>query len=424
MACKAALELWNDLPADLAESIARCLPCPFDRFCMSRVCSTWRRGVRHLQKQPIPPPTPLPWFLLPYRRVCDHPRRGTRYGRFFCVLCNRIHRVRVPLNTGGARFFGAYQGGWIFIAYGQNRRHVLIYLPVLHTQGRPGNRLPDVVSWNGNPERRMFILAATLSAPPVPSKNCVAAAIIMTIPVEFPKLITIWRMGSLRPTFCRTTPMDVEDVIYHNDAFYFINRDLNLLECKPNFQEEAPLEQLEVRTKELRFLPMMIIGDGADVRARYLVESRGELLMVVRLSLDQKETSSFSVFRIMRPHPAHADYCWDELPELGGRMIFVEHGCSISYEVADFHGSQEGVYFHDECFYDDEVRMIYDNRGRDREYPCSDNGRCSELPDDVQCLYRAFELTEKRLVFDGVVHTTFMEGYWKQGKDKEAMDNY
>ncbi|OEL25210.1 Pentatricopeptide repeat-containing protein [Dichanthelium oligosanthes] len=41
---------------------------------------------------------------------------------------------------------------------------------------------------------------------------------------------------------------------------------------------------------------------------------------------------------------------------------------------------------------------------------------------------RAFELfnelTERCLVYDGVVHTTFMEGYWKQGKDKEAMDKY
>ncbi|OEL33901.1 hypothetical protein BAE44_0005078 [Dichanthelium oligosanthes] len=34
------------------------------------------------------------------------------------------------------------------------------------------------------------------------------------------------------------------------------------------------------------------------------------------------------------------------------------------------------------------------------------------------------ELTEKCLVFDGVIHTTFMEGHWKLGKGKEAIDNY
>ncbi|CAL4963231.1 unnamed protein product [Urochloa decumbens] len=45
--------------------------------------------------------------------------------------------------------------------------------------------------------------------------------------------------------------------------------------------------------------------------------------------------------------------------------------------------------------------------------------------DDWDKAFELFnELTEKCVVYDGVVHTTFMEAYWKQGKDKEAMDNY
>jgi hypothetical protein len=72
-------------------------------------------------------------------------------------------------------------------------------------------------------------------------------------------------------------------------------------------------------------------SDEQFVRARYLVVSRGELLMVVRLAAHHHvPTSSFKVFRMIIIEPddngEDADEytrTWIELGELCGRMLFV-----------------------------------------------------------------------------------------------------
>jgi hypothetical protein len=57
-------------------------------------------------------------------------------------------------------------------------------------------------------------------------------------------------------------------------------------------------------------------------------------------------------------------------------MLFVGHGCSRSYEVDQYPGFKDGIYFLDDGdFYD--AAVIFGN-GNVRQYPCSDNGRWSE----------------------------------------------
>ncbi|OEL38562.1 hypothetical protein BAE44_0000418 [Dichanthelium oligosanthes] len=140
-----------------------------------------------------------------------------------------------------------------------------------------------------------------------------------------------------------------EDVIYHNGAFHFLNREENLYVCTV----KAPLEEPQVRVVVRQFHPVIPGYEPWRVEDRYLVESRGELLMVVRKKSLQEPTrsSSFRVFQMTAPDADHADeYSWDELPTLDGRMLFVGHGHSRSYEVADFPELQDAVYFHDEAF--------------------------------------------------------------------------
>jgi hypothetical protein len=124
------------------------------------------------------------------------------------------------------------------------------------------------------------------------------------------------------------------------------------------------------------------------VRARYLVVSRGELLMVVRFAPDPElPTSAFKVFNAVGPHLPEEDgnsslvwyrYSWSELDSLGGRMLFVGRGCSRSYETADYPGSKDGIYFVDDrSFYDEQIMF----RGVDeRQYPCSDTGKWTQGP--------------------------------------------
>ncbi|XP_004967111.1 uncharacterized protein LOC101775814 [Setaria italica] len=294
----------------------------------SRACRTWLRGVlTH------PCPLQLPWLLLPYQNAAALPPYATRRASFFCVLCNHAHRVAVPHYTEGARFFGAYPGGWLFLAYGQSCGHGLINLRTHESLYLPDDIIigaGDGLAW----QHPMFIRTATLlprrprsrDASPPPSSRYLASA------------------------SC-TFELDAEDVTYHNGAFHFLTRLGNLLLCTPEFQNESPLGRLQVRG-EFREMLGRVLNAGA----RYLVECRGELLKFLRVQPHQEVTWSFRVFRMTQEQVPdadgidadHARYGWTELPALDGRMLFVGRGCSRSFVAAHFPGSQEGVYFLDD----------------------------------------------------------------------------
>ncbi|RCV16473.1 hypothetical protein SETIT_3G141100v2 [Setaria italica] len=370
----AARRSWADLPADLVAEIARRVPCLTDRVRAARACRTWLEGAL---KDPCP--LKIPWLLLPADAL---PPDAIRRASFFCVLCNRAHRVAVPNDMGGARFFGAYPGGWLFLAYGQSCRHGLINLRTHESLYLPDNAVTfDESASNRN--HPMLIRAATLSAPPAPLEGCVAAAIVTDLTPDYffdPVHITLWRMGSrLGSTMFQ---FDAEDVIYHNGAFHFLSQHGDLLICRPEFQDEAPLERLQVRRE---YHPMVGVGFVLNAGACYLVECRGELLMVMRVQPHQDVTSQFKVYRMTQDQAQDADqafYRWTELPALDGRMLFIGRGCSRSFEAAHFPGSQEGIYFFDDGnFYSAPIICVGD---KPPQYGCCKNGVWSGPPDHVR----------------------------------------
>ncbi|RLM69676.1 hypothetical protein C2845_PM17G05510 [Panicum miliaceum] len=110
--------------------------------------------------------------------------------------------------------------------------------------------------------------------------------------------------------------------------------------------------------------------------------------MVVRFTPQPNQpTSKFRVFRVADRRRnnmpdayavAHYPFAWSELHALDGRVLFVGHGCSRSYDARryppDF--KDGGIYFLDDGeFYD--AAVIFGN-GNERRYPCSDNGKWSE----------------------------------------------
>ncbi|PAN18072.1 hypothetical protein PAHAL_3G175900 [Panicum hallii] len=362
----AARRSWADLHDDLFAEIARRLPCLADRVHAAWACRSWRDVV--LQD---PSPPQLPWLLLPYQSAAALPHGATRRASFFCVLCDRAHRVAVPHFTGRARFFGAYPGGCLFLAYGQSYNHGLINLRTHESIHLPdyGHHDGDAITRGGLASQHpMLILAATLSAPPYFS-------------FSGKPHITFWRMGSRLASCTSRLDAAAEDVIYHNGAFHFVTRRGDLLVCTPEFQNEAPVEQLRVRSEYRITVGLMNAG------ARYLVECRGELLMVLRDQAHQEVTSSFRVFR-MTPEEQAVDadgivlnyaFCsWTELPALDGRMLFVGRGCSTSFEDAHFPGSQEGVYFLDDGSFHAAPMICYGDGPL--QYSCCNDGVWSGAP--------------------------------------------
>ncbi|RLN28808.1 uncharacterized protein C2845_PM05G29150 [Panicum miliaceum] len=355
---------WKDLLPELVAEVSNHLHCPVDQYRMSRVCPEWQKAL-----------------LLPRRPHLP------------------FHPVRFRGETGVARFIGAYDGGWMFVASKRTTEHRLINV----TNGYGSISLPDRMSLHLGETEAMIIRAATLSSPPV-VRGCVAGAIV-TPPhprsTLGPAYITFWRVGSRLASGSHEVVEGVEDVIYHQNAFHFLTKQKNLLICSPEFEEGTPVDQLRVEVKELRF--QLLVDEENEwpciedfyVAGRYLVESRGELLMVVRTrpgsGATRVPTSSFRVFQMMKvqiTEPGRADYCWNELLALDGRMLFVGRRCSRSFEAIDFPGSQEGVYFHDDQF--GWTFMIWGYAYMmGQMYHCRDNGVCSVLPNAIRPLLPA-----------------------------------
>ncbi|CAL4901235.1 unnamed protein product [Urochloa decumbens] len=375
----AAPRTWADLPTDMVFEIFRRVPCAIDRVNMAGACRPW---LALLAEAPPAPPQ-LPSLLLP------HADGATGV---YCYLSGCRDHNELPgrrLFDSGPRHFGSYDGAWSFLAYGQTHGHRL-----LNIRTGESHAAPDVLEDDDDEQTHhgMVILAATLSFPP-DNKDCVAAGIVAYQPdVDAPRQrhFAFWRPGGevaschvyVAPNAPPVEPgLEPEDVVFHRDSFHFLTQGERILECTPVLGVDRDLLAV------VADLPRFQNGGRSYaefVRARYLVESRGDLLMVVRFAPDpHAPTSSFKVFQMLeqqKPDGAKgkASWCWSELDTLGGRMLFVGRGCSRSYEVDQYLGFKDGVYFLDDgCFYDDEMMFLGDN---ERQYPCSDIGKWSEGP--------------------------------------------
>ncbi|KAF0927039.1 hypothetical protein E2562_029260 [Oryza meyeriana var. granulata] len=333
-------------------------------------------------KPPLPPQ--LPFLILPWRKEQLVYPYGVRIPTLFCIVDNQVHPIHKLPRT---RCFGSYDGGWLFIANGQKDEHELLNLYTMRSITIPNT----ATTWDEK-TISLTLLAATLSTAPPPmigpvaplDLRCAGAAIVSTFPdvtIPSPRIV-LWFVGEGEPYYLSAPayssyPYVVVDVIYRDGAFRFLTEREYVLEVTTTFDEERRLSAV---VEKPVFFEERGRDDDHDVQGRYLVESRGELLMVVRLPSRESPgtTFAFRVFQMQQlnhqqpSHPmATARGAWTTLPDLDGRILFVGRGCSRSYEVADFPGSKEGIYFLDDRDYK-RVEMIHSDADY-REYSCSEN---------------------------------------------------
>ncbi|KAG8055221.1 hypothetical protein GUJ93_ZPchr0001g31375 [Zizania palustris] len=372
---------WADLPGAAVWEILSRLPCEIDRVNCHRVCRSWHDAIG-LEGIQLPPMTrQLPLLMQP---LAEGPR-------FCCTLSGGAsHPFPTPMDIPPAFRHARYVGSWgdsmAFLSIfdqpqGIPQQHVVFdllelghyKLPsiIVHDEAAPGELEQQL--WT----RPFSIIAATLSSQPCMSE-CVVGGIIelLHFPDEHRPKIAFWRlydevvMGYFdAPEVC----WEVEDVLYYNEAFHFLTQGDHIRVGAPAFHIGG---MTQVQWENRYFSP----GNRAYeqyVKARYLVESRGDLLLVVRCSpYPGQPTSAFKVFRMVQPEvPANnnnvVEYKWMELPSLDGRMLFVGRGSSKSYEAAAYPGFESGIYF---C--DDEVVAL--------QYPCTDCGKWTEAPPRVE----------------------------------------
>uniref|UniRef100_J3M9W0 Uncharacterized protein n=1 Tax=Oryza brachyantha TaxID=4533 RepID=J3M9W0_ORYBR len=134
-----------DLPADLVWLIYDRLPCPMDR-----------RRMRQ--------PRPLPSILL----LQDG---GPSLS---CVFSGCVtHRLEFRVEDARtARYFGSFDGGWVFFSIGNHRN-------TLHNRLADRSfKLPTLFFISKGRHVPFAILAATLSSPPVHGKSVIGAIVL------------------------------------------------------------------------------------------------------------------------------------------------------------------------------------------------------------------------------------------------------
>lgn len=160
---------------------------------------------------------------------------------------------------------------------------------------------------------------------------------------------------------------------YHEQRFVFLIDREDLVYVKPNLgpgdQEPRPEVSLITIVPEIGYL-----NEDKDrvVLSRYIVKSRGELLLVRRYGWNRR-TTRFEVLQMQElpatDEPSRARFVslppedessrprfvWSELPNLDGRMLFLAKGCSTAYEVGDIPGLKEGIYFKSDVYVVDEL---------------------------------------------------------------------
>nr|CAB3454344.1 unnamed protein product [Digitaria exilis] len=388
----------EDLPDDTQRLILDRIPCPIDRWRMSQVCPAWRDMMRRQQSQLAGPllqrPPPLPWLLLRAPFTVGGLVPSTRVA---CVLSGcRVHHY-LNIVPPDARCFGSHKDAWLFLSTHQPSAHIALNI---HT--RDVCEFPRyLLRQTDEHVQRLVIHAAALSHSPE-DQRCVGAAIVTSwrdpplgVVADLSqrhRCVAFWRRDWTRaldfvPDGDGDAAMDAEDVIYlyHSGAFVFVTQGEHLRQCTPRPSSQFGANLLTPEWEVFHFRPRGGLCDQ-HVRARYLVVTKGELLMVVRFTPHPNQpTSMFKVFRSKKRDTQDADanfpvaeypWAWSELDTLGDRILFVGHGCSRSYRTDEYPGFKGGIYFLDDGkFYDDEV--IFGN-GNVRRYPCSDNGKWSE----------------------------------------------
>jgi hypothetical protein len=366
VAAQAALPEWEGVPDTILIRVSAFLRCRADRVHMACVNRHWHAAVTGLRlghppplvrrvRPPVPPQ--LPWLIFP---SIEEPT-------FYSPLGRRHHRLRgLPPDVRRARFCGSGAGGWLLLALNSRHEHALYNL-----NSDLRILLPQELEYPTGTVLPLVVRAATLS-----DSTFRIAAIVL---VGDGSTAAFWNVGRER-WFSKGDLLGVtlQDVIFYGGGFFFITSHEDVIMFQPTESPDGNVDVARVDYfMEQREDDAACFVGGMGTTRRYLAESRGRLLMVVRYIYQETGTQMFRVFafRIMDTvgNVEMPRATWDDLGrQLDGRMLFLGPGCSRSFEVAHYDGFQDQesmVFFLDESF--DSAPLA----GSRRLYSFTDMGR-------------------------------------------------
>lgn len=151
----------------------------------------------------------------------------------------------------------------------------------------------------------------------------------------------------------------IQDIIYYENGlkqgFHALSNTEDIVVYTPNSVEGASLvmsrSSYQIQ-KRADYRPDNLRRKSRTV-SRYLVESRGKLLMVLRLARRGKHGFRIFEMNLVVAPAGGSEASWVELHSLPGRVLLLGRGCSRAVEVSQFNRLQLGsIYYLDDTSFD------------------------------------------------------------------------
>ncbi|XP_042493467.1 putative F-box protein At5g55150 [Macadamia integrifolia] len=324
---------WSQLLSELLELILDQLTCLSDHLRLASVCSSWRSitisnrcSHRLLPFLMLPPgdnsTETRPFFNLSSCKISE--LHIPNIHQKWCCGSSHGWLVTVDESIGEIQLFNPVSGG-------------SIVLPSLSTFSYPQHNFEPEFSSN-----KHYIHKAILSSNPHRTSNYVVVAIVTNT-----KMLAYWKPGADRWTTIRSKKwVHFEDFIYHKGLLYAVSNNGPVVTY--DFSSEPPIAR-------------EIIGrppEGRTCDLYYLVESLGELLLVLRhykwlaLDYDDYDVIRFKTMKFQVRKLDESKRKWIQMESIGDRILFLGNSYSISLPAQEFPECRgNSIYFNDDYDY-------------------------------------------------------------------------
>ncbi|KAJ4973070.1 hypothetical protein NE237_006244 [Protea cynaroides] len=307
---------WSGLLPELMELILDRLTRISDHLHFISVCSSWKSVTinshyrRHLPRQ-------LPLLMLPGND-------NTETRNFFSLSRGKSCGFHIPeIHRKWCR--GSTEG-WLIIEDKSNRE-IQLFDPISRDRILLPQRRPGALYVLD------YINKAVLSSNPCKTSDYVILAI-----VNKTEQLSYYKSGTDRWIAITTRWYRFDDVIFYKGLFYAVGNNASLLIY--DFSSQPPMETL-------------IPGRESGLHGTYyLVESLGELLLVIRhFSWYDKDGTRLQHIRTLRFELRkfhESKRKWIRKYNIGDSILFLGYGCSVSVAARNFpECKRNSIYFND-----------------------------------------------------------------------------
>ncbi|KAL3837922.1 hypothetical protein ACJIZ3_022513 [Penstemon smallii] len=364
---------WATLPTDILVLIAERLEFFEDFIVFCVVCKSWRSVTSILGKSRTLPPR-FPWVMLTDIAEKNYPKvtedidsrdllvkevekndhiEGMNKRRFFSFSTSKIYEFELPEATR-KKCLGVSYGWLMTVGYD-------LQINLLHPFTRQQIAMPHMLSFNDQynydkdlkPQKFVdsFVIKAVMSSNP--QNNCNEDCFILAIYGEC-SVLAFARPRDEIWTNIEVTSRSFDDVIYYKENFYAVDCHGDVFVCDIN-NENGPKATPIARTP----------NKFCDMFHKYLVESSGILLLVIRVGKgeyfgneNEKDidrpfyyTVGFYIFKLEECHGERSShnypYKMTRVDSLGDKSLFVGYNASTSLPSSKYVRAN-CIYFSDD----------------------------------------------------------------------------